>query len=238
MDRNKVPASQRQLCTVIPIVLYTGEQRWTAPLTFDAIMNVPDELSRFVPQYDILLLDIKATAPDKLTQIGHPFGWLMTALQKEHASEEELKRALIAAISHINTLSEDQREQWKMAIAYLLLLILHGRPVEQHDSLKTVVDDHIPPLLREEVTDVVYSMANQLLDEGERRGFERGREEGERKSIIESILALLGARFHPDAVQALKPAIESIGDLQRLKELFLAAYNTQSVEAFTKTLYE
>lgn len=54
-------------------------------------MNVPDELSRFVPQFDILLLDIKATAPDKLTQTGHPFGWLMTDLQKEHASEEELK---------------------------------------------------------------------------------------------------------------------------------------------------
>ena len=126
------------------------------------------------------------------------------------------KCTLIAAISHINTLSEDRREQWEMAIAYLLLLILHRCPAGQHDRLKTVVDDHIPPSLREEVTDVVYSMANQLLDEGERRG----REEGERKGIIESILALLGARFHPDAVQALKPAIEGIGDWQRLKECY------------------
>ena len=53
-----------------------------------------------------------------------------------------------------------------------------------------------------------------------------------------SDLAFLGTRFHSDAVPALRPAIEGIGDLQRLKELQLAAYNAQSVEAFTQTLYE
>jgi hypothetical protein len=53
-----------------------------------------------------------------------------------------------------------------------------------------------------------------------------------------SDLAFLGTRFHSDAVQALRPAIEGIGDLQRLKELQLAAYNAQSVKAFTQTLYE
>ena len=89
---------------------------------------------------------------------------------------------------------------------------------------------------------MVYSMANQLLDEGERRGLERGREEGreegEMRGIIESLLAFLGARYHPNVVQALKPTLENIEDLQRLKELRLAAYNAQSLEAFTETLYE
>ena len=85
---------------------------------------------------------------------------------------------------------------------------------------------------------MVYSMANQLLDEGERRGLERGREEGEMRGIIESLLAFLASRYHPDAVQILKPALEHIEDLQRLKELRLAAYNAQSLEAFTKNLYE
>jgi hypothetical protein len=73
-------------------------------------------------------------------------------------------------------------------------------------------------------------MADRLLEEG--------REEGERKGIIESILTFLGARFDPDAVQPLKPTLETIDDLQRLKDLQLAAYNAQSVETFTQTLYE
>jgi exoribonuclease II len=73
-------------------------------------------------------------------------------------------------------------------------------------------------------------MADRLLDEE--------REEGERKSIIESILTFLGARFDPDAVQTLKPTLETIDDLPRLKELLIAASHAQSVEAFTQTLYE
>ena len=47
---------------------------------------------------------------------------------------------------------------------------------------------------------MVYSMADRLLDEE--------REKGERKSIIESILTFLGARFDPDAVQTLKPTLD------------------------------
>jgi hypothetical protein len=143
---------------------------------------------------------------------------------------DEIKSALIRAIAQLNTLGEDQRHQWEMAISYLLLLILHRRPVEQHEDLKTVVDEQIPPSRRKDVTDMVYSMADRLLEEG--------REEGERKGIIESILTYLGARFDPDAVQPLKPTLETIDDLQRLKDLQLAAYNAQSVETFTQTLYE
>ncbi len=69
-------------------------------------------------------------------------------------------------------------------------------------------------------------------------GIEQGIERGERKGTIESVLAMLESRFHPDAVQALKPAIETIDDLPRLKKLLIAASNAQSVRAFTQTLYQ
>ena len=62
----------------------------------------------------------------------------------------------------------------------------------------------------------------------------QGREEG----TIESILTLLGTRFHPDAVQALKPTLETIDDLSRLNELLIAAPHAQSLDAFTQTLHE
>ena len=197
-------------------------------------MDVPDELSEFIPKFKILLLDVKGTEPATLTQTGHPLGWLLTVLQKEHASEEEIRSALIEAISHINTLGEDQRQQWELTIAYLLLLILHRRPVDQHDDLKTVVDEQIPPSRRKDITNMVYSMADRLLEEGR----EEGLAQGERKGTIESILTFLGTRFDPDAVQTLKPTLETIDDLPRLKELLIAASHAQSVEAFTQTLYE
>ena len=175
---NNIPESEWRYAPVIPIVFYTGEQRWNAPLTLDALMDVPDVLSEFIPKFKILLLDVKATAPDTLTRTGHPLGWLLTVLQKENASEAEIERTLIESISHLNTLAEEQIEQWKIAIAYFLLLILHRRPAKQHDGLKAVVQNQIPLSRRKEVTEMVYSMADRLLEQGEKRGIERGREEG------------------------------------------------------------
>jgi len=69
------------------------------------------------------------------------------------------------------------------------------------------------------------------LEEAESRGLEQG----ERKGTIESILALLGAQFQPEAVRTLKPALESIDDLQHLK-LLLAAPHVQTLEAFMQTV--
>ena len=74
------------------------------------------------------------------------------------------------------------------------------------------------------------------LEEAEERGLERGLEQGERKCAIESILAMLGAQFQPEAVQTLKPTLESIDDLQHLKQLLLAVPHVQTLEAFIQTV--
>ena len=83
-----------------------------------------------------------------------------------------------------------------------------------------------------------FPLIQEFVEEAETKGLERGREEGERKATIESILALLGPRFHPDAVQVLKPNLETIDDLPRLKELLLATFHAQSFEGFAQTLHE
>ena len=61
-------------------------------------------------------------------------------------------------------------------------------------------------------------------------------EQGERKGTIENIIALLREQCETDAVQALKPALESIDDLQNLKQLLLAVPQSNSLEAFMQSL--
>jgi flagellar biosynthesis/type III secretory pathway protein FliH len=172
-------------------------------------------------------------------------------LQKEHASAEEMKSALIEAMSHINALDDAQRHEWERAICYLHALILHRRPAEEHedwitffveqtsqgkeiDIMRTIADMHYEEGIEKGREEGI----EQGRAEGRQEGRAEGHQEGERNGTIESILALLGARFHPDAVQALKPTIETIDDLSRLKELLLAVPYAQSAEAFTKTLYQ
>ena len=58
------------------------------------------------------------------------------------------------------------------------------------------------------------------------------------EATIENILALLELRFQTEAVDALKPSLQNIDDLQRLKELLLAAAKAQSLDAFAQMLHE
>ena len=48
-ESSSVAKSQWRLRPIIPIVFYTGEQRWQTPLTLNAVMDLPDVLSGFVP---------------------------------------------------------------------------------------------------------------------------------------------------------------------------------------------
>ena len=68
------------------------------------------------------------------------------------------------------------------------------------------------------------------------QGFEQGVEKGYRESIIEGILEVLEIQFEVRDVQALKPMLEAIEELQHLKDLRRAAMQVPSLEAFKRLL--
>ena len=88
------------------------------------------------------------------------------------------------------------------------------------------------PFFREYLQEV----KERQFERGFEYGFERAFERGRRIGTIDSILTLLSDRFQPEAVQALKPRLETIENLERLKELLRAAPRAQSLEAFTQDM--
>ena len=93
------------------------------------------------------------------------------------------------------------------------------------------------------IADMVYAEGEERglkrgIKQGREEGIKQGLERGARNGTIESILTLLGIRFQSKTVQALKPTLETIDGLPRLRELLIAASDAQSVEAFTQILYE
>ena len=59
-----------------------------------------------------------------------------------------------------------------------------------------------------------------------------------RETTIEHIIALLEQQFHTEAVSALAPMLQNIDDLERLKELHLAAARVPNIETFAQKLIE
>ena len=237
-ESNNVPKSQWRFRPIIPIVFYTGEQRWTRPLTLSGLMDLPDLLAGFVPKFDSLFLSVKDADAANLTKTDHPFGWLLTVLQKEHAIKEDLRAALIEAVTHIDTFDSEKVEQWRRAIFYLYLLILHRRPTEEHDELKTLVHQQIQETsLRQEGEAMAQTMAEYLMEQGEKRGEKRGETRGETRAKREAVLKLLRLRF--DAVpESVARKITSIRSLSRLDSLFEKAATAQTLEDIDWEDYE
>ncbi len=213
-ESNNVPQSERRFRPILPIVYYTGAQKWKTPLTLDSIMDIPDVLARFVPRFDTLFLSVKETDEADLTKTNHPLGWLLTVLQKEHADKEVIIKTLLEAISHINTLGEEQAQQRQRAIIYLLQLILHRRSAAEHDELITLLHQSTPKM---EVETMVKSMADVI------------REQAETRIKQDAVLKLLEIRFH-EISQEVSNKITDIHDISSLDSLFEKVATVQTLD--------
>ena len=59
-----------------------------------------------------------------------------------------------------------------------------------------------------------------------------------RENTVDHISVVLKTKFPPELVDALKPALENINDLERLEDLYLQAIHAQSIQAFAQKLIQ
>ena len=188
-------------------------------------MDIPAELSRFVPRFGTLFLGVKSADVETLTGTGSLLGWLLRVLQNENSDKESLSRALVEAVSFLESLDASEVLQKREALVYLLMLIFHRRPVDEREELVRLVEEQTSD---KEVSTMAETTAEFLLA--------RGIERGARETTIENTLSVLTARFPSADVSALKPALEAIADLNRLKQLLLNASLANSFQAFQHEL--
>ena len=67
---------------------------------------------------------------------------------------------------------------------------------------------------------------------------EQGIAQGTKEATLKSLMTVLNAKFHMEAVRALTPALKNIDDLQRLEQLLLTAVNAKTLDAFAEALFE
>ena len=70
------------------------------------------------------------------------------------------------------------------------------------------------------------------------RAMQQGHQAGVREGTIEDILEVLALRFQSDVAQTVKPNLEAIDDLQRLKQLHRTAVLADRLEDFQQVLAE
>ncbi|MBC8230754.1 Rpn family recombination-promoting nuclease/putative transposase [bacterium] len=242
-ERDKVPKSQWNFRPILPVLFYTGKPSWEIPISItDAMKQLPKPLERFVPNYDTLFLNVKATDKEKLTAHQHPFGWLLRIIQQENESLKELIDELELAIPQLDKLPDSEGNQWIRAMHYILLLIYNRREPEEHTKLTDIVQIAVQDRKRqEEVSKMGRTIAQALIEEGMEIGVEKGMEIGVEKGMEigvekgiiqtrqEDLIELIQFRFR-DIRSEINDKIRSIQDVDRLTALFRRTLSANSIE--------
>lgn len=186
------PAAERRLFPVIPVVYYTGEKRWSAPLGLEALMDLPPELERFVPAWETLFLPLRETPPEVLTRFANAVGWALRVLQAENAPRAELERVLREAMAGLEGLSEEQAGQWLRVAWFVFVLVCHRR--EERALMELVLEEARQSKFheRERMTRMGVSIADQLRAEGKAEGKAEGAAQEARQFLLRQLQARFG----------------------------------------------
>ena len=222
-------ASKRRLAPILPIVFYTGERRWTSPVSLTTIMDVPKVLARFLPRFDTLFLGVKAVDPEVLTRSGHPLGWLLSVLQQEGSDKSVISEALVSAVSELGRLDKAHVSQVRQALLYFIQLILHRRSSEEREELIELLKQHSQD--ESEVLIMAQTAAEHLIEQGKAQGIEQGKAQGIVEGKQTAILQLLRLRFQdvPETLTHQIAAIESLSDLETLLERAITAHSLDEI---------
>ena len=189
-------------------------------------MEVPEVLERFIPTFDTLFLEVKTVDQEALTKPGHPLGWLLSVLQKEHSGKSALSEALAAAVSALSRLDEAQVSQVRQALLYFIQLILHRRSAEEREELIELVKRHSRD--ESEVVIMAQTAAELLIEQGIEQGKAEGIVEGKQAAILQ----LLQLRFQnvPETLTERITAIKSLSPLDTLLETVLTAQSLDEIQ--------
>ena len=250
LDDAGVQSSHQRLRPILPIVFYTGERRWEAPVTLNAVMDVPEHMTPYVPTFKMLFFGVKQVNTDELTQTDHPFACLMTVLQKEQEDEDVMQRALESALTQLDTVKTENPTLHQNAMMYLSLIVRCRRDKNEQPQLLRMINTHTE---NEEVERIIMTGIEALiqegleqgkveiheqgkaegLEQGKAEGLEQGKAEGlEQGRIYEKrtdVLKLVRYKF-ADISDTILNEINGIDDLVCLDDLFDQVLTAESFE--------
>ena len=219
----KLTASRR-LPPVLPIVLYNGQRRWTAPVQIaDLIEPIFGGLESYLPRFEYLVLDEGHLPREDLEPLDNP----VTAIfQLEQTREIEDLRRIVWQLAEL-TADEDYREIRRDFAAWLRRVLL---PANFPDATIPDTGDlrEIDEMLAETVKTWPKQWLAQGRQEGRTEGHREGRREGRREGQLEGSRQILQSQIEaklgpltPDFRHRLETATQD--DLDRCAMRILTA---------------
>jgi len=213
-----------RLQPVLPLVFYTGSQRWESVGRLADLVAFGEMFGGRTPALDPLFLNLAVAPPDDLESTGGFFGWVLRLVQERDAKPEEFKRQIERVVEHLETMPAKEQMRWLELLSYIRALVYNQRPSAEQTELHEAIEASVHTTQhRKEIKTMFESGADVLREEGRKQGRKQGRKEGQREGELrsqrKSLLRLLHSRFDDIPAEVLA-AIEATDSIQLLETWF------------------
>lgn len=225
-----------ELRPIVPVVVYHGRERWHIATNFNEQFTGPEALRPYWPSFEYLLQDLSRLSDEEVRGTVHlQIGLLLM----KYIFDPNLHGHLGDIFMLFHELSEAQSP-----LEYLRTVLYYVGNASRHlapEEMVTIVQE----ALAREGDSVMQTVASYWIEQGIERGreqglmqgreqglmqgHEQGLEQGRIKTLRETILSLLEARFGTLPPKAITD-ISTTADLPTLQELWQTAVDAQTLE--------
>ena len=226
----KAHSEVQRLPLLIPAVLYHGEERWSAPVGFEDLVELPadlrSELSPLVPHFRCVLDDLSQfTTEDLRDRSLTALGSLVLFLFKEARTAPDLIERLEGWVDALQKVwqAADGMSSLEAVTRYMMQVASKSARPER---LKALLTRALGPKSQEVVMTVAEELIEQGIDIGIEQGIEQGIERAKAKQR-RTLLRVLARRFGelpPEAVVQVEAA-----DLDQLNAWFEGLFTAESL---------
>ena len=182
----KANPEAKTLPLIVPVVLYQGEDAWTAR-SLGAIVDAEEAERAFVPDFAFVMDDLRRVTDADLRArplSGH--AQIALSVMREARTKSALDAVLLGWKAEVQALLAEERGPG--ALAQVLEYIAQVRDVE----VARLVE--VARQLGPEAEDVMMTLEQRLIQKGKAEGEAQGKAEGKAEGRAESIFAVLAAR--------------------------------------------
>ena len=206
----------KTLPPIIPLVLYQGNERWTASPAFDALLSPAEPYRSFVPDFRMLLTDLAREDDDAIGPRNAPG---LARLLMKYSGNPRLETELASWGPHFAAVEGETPDL--NHFDYLLHYLFGIQDTLAPEDVQAVLGDYVGPRGLERMMSIADQLRASGRDEGLRKGRQEGRQEGRREELARVVQKLLTSKF---------------GELDQVTTARLAAATRQELDLWAERL--
>ena len=217
---------------VLPIVLYTGNERWESLGRLIDLVAWGERFRQVTPDFEPVFVNLPVLPAERLVSEGGFFGRVLQLVQKRKATLPEFRRLLAEVVEALEAMPSAERIRWLELLSYLHMLVYHERSAAEHRGLQETIEASVQTdPHRQEVQVVKRTIAQAMQEEGRRKGRREGREEGAVQALQQALLRLMQSRFGdlPQEIALTVNRTQDVAQLGSWLDRFAAATTVEDI---------